>query len=351
MFPQTELSKRGNSIFLLFDSRYYPASNAAQTSSDNIYLGGLTFPLTKSRTLAEEEATYLRRNSKAILEQVAHIEAQVEKGEGMEGLISQLNSAFDVNFFLNHIAREDNPLLKITPYQLRELSKLENGKSSLENIHIMPQVINENVVAINSRLYPLLNIDKPSTVFFGGNYYTLGKSKLTLDQAEKQYQASLAQELKLRAIARSSKCLEIHQGIENLIGENNHLIKDLKIKVNPYSYESGNEGFDTSIQRVYVLIDAHSNHTTGKSYAFGQTAATMPISHGELGTEARFAERLDCNSPFVVNNGSHCFGDLKLHGTSLEDKIFYLREVATTIGTQGGFYQLPTTSSDSSDNN
>ena len=67
-----------------------------------------------------------------------------------------------------------------------------------------------------------------------------------------------------------------------------------------------------------------------------------------MGSDARFAERSDRNSPFVVSTASHCFGDLRLKGTAIEDHLLYLREAANTIETQGGFYQLASTSSDSS---
>jgi len=349
MIPETEISKRGNSIFLVFDSRYYLASNATETNSDNVYLGGLTFPLVKARTLAEEEASYFRKNASTILGEAELIAAQIEKKEGTDELIQQLYNTAELNFFLKNIARADNPQSRIGQFQPQIIAQMPAGKLSLDGINITPTIITENVLAVNSRLYPLVGIDKPSIVFFGGRHYTLGSSKLSLEELAKQFQLRLAQELKLRVIARSSKCREVHQEIENLEGENSFLIKQLGVKANPFSYECGREGLDTSLRRVYALIDPHSNHTSDKSYAKGQSAVTLPISKGELGTDLKFADRPDVNHPFVIHSHSNCYGDLKLVGTTLEDKMFYLREAANTVVTQGGFYQLSTSSSDSSD--
>jgi hypothetical protein len=226
MFPQTKISSRGNSIFLIFDSRYYVASNAATTASDNVYFGGLTFPLIKSGTLAEEETSYLKRNSKTILEEASKIEAQVETA-GTADLTTKLNTNFELNFFLKNIARADNPQIKIKEYNPRKISELPTGKISIENIAISSEILNENFLGVNARLYPLVEVEQPSVVFFGGRNYTIGKSKFTLEEVEQKYQTDLTQELKLRAIARSSKCREMHQELENLTGENNLLIKQM----------------------------------------------------------------------------------------------------------------------------
>ncbi|MEI7718852.1 MAG: hypothetical protein WCI72_03205, partial [archaeon] len=348
-FPETELSKRGNSMFLIFDSRYYPASNAEVTNGDNIYFGGLTFPLSRGRTLAEEEATYLKRNSKSILEEVAKIEKQVEKTEEANSLLQQLSTVSEINFFLKNIAREDNPLQRTTTYIPVNLSELPTGDFSLDNISIMPNIVSENFLAVNSRLYPIRGIDKPSIVYFGGSHYTLGRSTLTLAEAEKQFQTRLAQELKLRAIARSSKCREIHQEIENLKGENDLLVNQLGVRVTPYSYESGNEGYDLTLRRIYAPLIPHYNYTSEKSYSVGQSAVSLPLNKGVLGTDLKFVERQNANSPFSIHPHANCYGDLKLHGPTMEDHIIYLREAVTTVEDKQAFYQLTSTSSDSSE--
>lgn len=350
MFPETEILKRGNSIFLIFDSRIYSISNAEETNKDHIYFSGLRFPLVSGRTLQEEESAYYRRNATQILGEAKTIEEQLDKKGGTDDLVREAEITLDINFFINHVARADNPHIKTTAYQPIELEFTVDGQLSLGNLSVFPKILEGNYLVANSRLYPLSPTENLSTVLVDGKNYTLDKSNLTIQELEKKFQERLTEELRLRVISRSKKCKELQITTENKRAENEHLVRQLGIRKTPFAYESGKEGFDFSIRRLYALIEGHYNHTTGKTYQRGYSAATFELVRGEIPSnlDARFAERVTPDSPFVVSSSSHCLGDLHIYGKDIEEKMLYLREVANTIATQGGFYQQSTSSSDDS---
>lgn len=349
MFPEIEMSKRGNSIFLIFDSRVYNVANASETNKDHVYLAGLRFPLVSGRTLKEEENSYFKRNAPKILDEARKIEEQLEKKGGIEDLVNEAEIVSDINCFIKRISKADNPYVKTTKYTPLKLEFTIDGQFSLEGLSVIPSIIEGNYLVANSRFYPLLPTNKLSTVLINEKNYTLDKSRLTIQEFEKKFQEKLTEELKLRAIARSKQYKELKIETENQKAENKHLVEQIGIRTTPFAYESGNEGFDFSIRRVYVLIKEHYNHTTGKSYEEGQSAATLELIRGEIPSklDARFAERATPDSPFVVSTLPHCLGSLHIRGKRIEEKMFYLRKVAVTIATKGGFYQYSTSSSES----
>ena len=92
----------------------------------------------------------------------------------------------------------------------------------------------------------------------------------------------------------------------------------------------------------------HSNANTGRSYGYGQSAGTLPLSNKVLGTSPKFAERENANYAFSINSGSVCTGDLTLDGDTLEDKMIFLKKFALEVADNGAFYIAPASSDDSS---
>lgn len=332
-------------MFLILNGRYYTTSNSSENCSNFVIFEDLKFPLNPGRTLIDEEQAYLKKNSKIIKDRGQEIEKQVSQGKGLEDLTKEVELLTDQIFFLDSIVKADNPNLQVNKYYYSINSGFDEKFQS--STLFLSKILNENVIVANGRIYPLVEINQDSYIHFDNKNYVFEASNKTVEDIEKLFNQEVEQELEAIARRNSTKFKELTEKIIELESQRKYLIKDLKIEQYPFCLEAGDLGYDMQTKCIYVLIRPHNNHTSGGSYGEGQSAATLSFANLVLANNALFAERPDRNSRFTISTRSHCFGDLKLYGTSLEDKMLYLREVANTIGTKGGFYQQ-TTSDDSS---
>lgn len=326
-------------MFLIFNGRYYLASNSSENCSDFITLQDLKFPLKPGRTLIDEEQNYFKKNSDKIKEKGLQIEKQINSGVGLEDLNKQITLLNHTLFFLENVVHQDNPHAKINKYHYFDSD--EEKSNSPEKMIFLPRILDSNYFIANGRVYNLVEKNQPSYVFLNGKHYSFTRSLHTLDQVEESFQKLLEQELWTIARKNSSKYKEMHQKIAELEAKNNFLIQDLKVTRYGACLEAGNTGFDLANHFVYELILEHYNHTSNKKYAEGQSGIVMKVVNGQLDPQGiiRFAERNDRNSPFVIHPHGNCYGPLKLSGPEHEHKMYYIRNAAGLVKVKGGFYQ------------
>ncbi|MFA6022658.1 MAG: hypothetical protein WC781_01070 [Candidatus Pacearchaeota archaeon] len=342
MLPETDFHKKRNLIFAIIENRYYNVSNSYQVNENYLNLCGLCFPLHRAGLITEEEKNYLKKNSEEIKKMKNQTEQDFNKGKGIESLTNELTKRENIHFFLSDICKPHNRDLKEQEYK----PNLNSSKNLIfdDAELIFPGIISEDCVAINQRIYPLKECSEPLFVNINGKNYTIAPSLRTVDEAENIFQERLGRKIQIQAMRDSEKVNEIEKQISEIEQKNAVLEHNLKVKRYPYSYECNDLGFDTGIGCIYYLISPHSNYTTGKSYSEGQSAITLPLSKGVLGSVPKFAERNDRNQSFALSTQSHCLG-ISLNGNTLEDKMYFLRGVRHVIETNQAFYQVSQSSS------
>jgi len=348
MFPETDFYRKRNLIFLIIDHTYYNISNSGDVNENYLNLCELRFPLTKGRSLLDEEKNYIKKNSKKLQDFKTEIEKQITKeGKHIGSIKESLEVQEDIHFFLSKICQPHNPDAAGTGTE----SSVQRTEYSIdcEESLILPQILNENYAIINQRIYPLQQIQEPIFVSLEGKNYTINTSIATPEEVEGNFQKILEERIKVQALSDSKKVGEILQNIDNLQEKIIHLTLKLNAKKYDSCYECGDIGYDFRSRLVYWLIPAHYNETTGKSYGEGQSAGTLSLIKKNLGTTLKFADRNERNSPFRISSKNHCHGDLKLGGNSLEDKMAYLRAFRMQVDKEKKFYQSAASTNDNYD--
>lgn len=332
MLAETDFHKRKNLMSIIVQGRYYNTSNSAAVESNYLTLCGLRFPLVRGRTLIEEEQSYVRKNDKTIQQLKAAFEKEIDaNGKTLDELKREVDTKEDVAFFISNIcvphARTSKP---IEEKQTRILYQ--------SNEPIFPTIINKNCAIINGRVYPLNRVSEPVFANLDNANYTIGSAETTVDGIESKFQNILMQRIRAMAINNSKKSKEFLDKTRQLDEKILSLETVLKVAKHAYSYEFGDLGYDTQIGSVYWLIEPHYNKTTGRNYSEGQSAATLKLTNKQLGTTGIFAERDSRNQPFVCVTSSHCMG-FGLVGTTLEDKMQYLKTFASVVKRNGAIHE------------
>lgn len=323
---------------LIINGRYYTATNAQITDMNYLALCGLRFPLKAGRQISDEEKSYMKQNSRCLQEFKIKTEKEINnEGRHLEEIKTDIETKKDIVFFLSNLCEPHNPFF-LTEDNAE--NKQQNKSNSIkENELIFPRIINTDYAIINKRLYPLKETSTPLFVNLNNKNYTIDTSNKTVEDVESYFQKSLEEKLKIQALKNSLKIKDFDKNINSLSDKIISLEVALKVSRFKHCYEFGDIGYDFSIKCVYWLIHPHYNKTTKKSYKQGQSAATISLNKGQLGTTGQFAERKDRNHPFRISNEKHCMGGCKLVGNSNEDKMYYLHSFANTVKNKGGFHE------------
>lgn len=344
--PATDFHRKGNLIFLLIDGRYHNVGNSADVDKNYLNLCGLTFPVMPGRKIADEEKDYLRKNAKDVKKLRDDIEKEVEGGKGIEYLTNELALYKGVDFFLTEICAKHNPHLKIRHFSFAQQDVAGLKPFSSEQTYF-DEIIKEDSLVVNGRVYPLRKSQKAEFVNLNGVNYTIDRSRVTVDDVEKKFHELLTGAIRSFVISNSDVPKKMEREILLLKRKIAVLTEDLKVKQYPHCFECGDIGFDTSIRSVYWLIPAHYNSTSCADYSEGQSAVSLPFANNDLIAAARFVDRANRNSPFSPHPHSNCYG-FGFAGSTLEDKMQYLHTCATVVFQNKRFYQEESSSSDGS---
>jgi hypothetical protein len=341
MFPETDFHRLGATIFLIIGGRYYNASHSEAANENYLTLCSLRFPLKRGRTIQEEEANYFKKNSGTLAKCKEEIGKQINLSDScFQEIQRDISEKEEILFFLDNICKPHNGKVKAEKSAVQAYRERISVLSPevYEEGPILPKMLDKNYLAINGRLYPLLEEKAPVFVSLEGKNYTIQGSDRTIDQIESDFNKILHQRIKRQVIKNSGMVEDLEGKANNLQEEINSLITNLNVSVYPHCYEFGDIGYDKKIMSVYWLIAPHHNKTTGKSYGEGQSAGTLRLNKGELATSALFADRGDRNSQFTISTSSHCLG-FSLRGNSLEDKMQYLHTFANVVNKNGAFHE------------
>lgn len=345
MLPESDFYRRKNLMFLIVGMRYYNVENAQPVNKDYLELCSLRFPLKQGRMLTDEENSYLKINKKILQNLKTEIEKEItKKGAHLNDIKIDVETKEDILFFLSKICKPHNQ--KVDKNNKIQGEEQESFRFFLEdNELIFPRIINKDYAVINKRLYPLKTTENPVFVSLNSQNYTIDVSNKTVEEVESTFQRFLKEKIRIQALKDSVKTKELEKKISNLNVEIASLEIELNVSKFVHCYETGDIGYDFTSKLVYWLIPAHYNHTTGKSYEEGQSAATLPLQGGKIGNTWRFAERKNRNSQFVTRSESHCLG-FSLVGDSLEEKMQFLHTFANVVKENGAFYQISGSSND-----
>jgi hypothetical protein len=340
MPAETDFFKFGrrHQTFLIVGGRQFNASNSDDVDENYLDLCGTRLPLFPGRTLVDEEEAYLRRNRESLDDIEKKIEAEINTGRGIEDLNSELSISKDVHYFLREICAEYNYHVRLSSYQ----KKTQEHRTVDRKIPFMSETLKDDFLVMNMRLYPLVRSREPVFAKLNGQGYTIEKSRMKVEDVEKQFQDKIYSTSRAFIVASLEKTRNIESETAELKERSEILMNDLNVSRLPYALECGDLGFAKNLRGVYYLLAPHQNYTSEKSYGEGQSAVFMALTGGVLSGTAQFVERNDRNSQFTVHPHSNCYGT-SCTGNTMEEKMLYLRVCKQVVESNNRFYQPEST--------
>jgi len=345
MFPETDFYRKKNLMFLIVSATYYNTGNSKAVDTNYLTLCELRFPLTKGRSLIDEETSYLKRNNQRFQDFRQEVERQInEEGRHLEAIKQNLEIQEDVYFFLSQICQPHNP----NSFEANVKASVGENQFDLEynKKPIFPQLLQKDCAIINQRVYPLDQTQEPIFVSLDGKNYTISSSTGRVEDVETNFQKILEERIRMQALRDSKRVDDLKGKISNLQEKIVSLGLALNAKKYTHCYECGDIGYDFTSKLVYWLIPGHDNHTTGKNYGEGQSAATLPLKNQTIETTPKFAERKNRDYQFETSSKDHCLG-FKLVGNSPEEKMQFLHTFVNVVINNGAFYQISNSNDDS----
>lgn len=344
MLPETDFHKMRKMMFLIFNGRFYNASNSAQVEDNFLELCDLRFPVMPGRMLSEDGKNYFKRNRASLEKLKNKMEKEILKTNEASAITQSLNLEEDVQFFLNEICPIVTPHLEKRNYV--PFTPPERSSSLDELPEIFPSILNGNCAGINGRIYPLRPVNGRGFVRLSGREYGMGKSEVTIDEAEARFFQTVEWKIKEQVLITSKEIKDLLTKLEEAKQKNKALAEDWKVSIYPHCYECGQFGFDKTVKILYHLINPHHNSNTSRAYEEGQSAISLPLLNKQIHGTVRFAERPNRDSPFSVSSYSTCSGGLPI-GDAIGGRAHYLQVFADMIGREGKFHaNVHTDSSD-----
>jgi len=321
MFPESNLHKFGKKfIFVVKDGIVYNIDNVAP-SNNFFYFRGLTFPLIKSETIQNMEKRYLRKNSDTFKKFQDRYSQTISYNHTTA---SNLQTQMDKNKCLEIFVTQ------AVPAYMGQIIK-RNGEKIKHDKTITDSLLGNNFAIINKRIYPLGEINIPSTIRLNNRNYTLLTSRKTINNFEEEFQYHLEERLKKEVLQKIRESQKITEKVMSL----DSIIRDLAIKGHVEKkgdcFEYADLGYTPKMQRIYCYIAPHFNKKTIKHYGKRKVALSVVVKPEGIGLQTMIIAKNKDQKDFHSECTSLCLGKSP-NGTTPNQIIGSLYKSAYNIG-------------------
>src|SRR3989344_329609 len=169
MFPETPFYEFGkqNLMFIIFNNQIYHTENSTFYNNDCnncLFLCGISFPLKESETIQNMEKRYIKKNAKQIQKFKENYILSIRPDKNfLKDLEEKIKQNETLYFFLS----------EFIPAYIEEKNNFDKINHSKKECYILEDLLRENIVVINKRVYPLREINFPSIIRISGKNYFL----------------------------------------------------------------------------------------------------------------------------------------------------------------------------------